>query len=330
MKKRVARLMAVLMALTLIGFGGTAKAEEKTVSLRLAHNVTIGGTEDQAAVKFAELVKEKTNGSVEITVYGGGQLGDETALLEGVQLGSIDMALATSAYISNLVPQFGLLDLPFLFDDLADVKAKLEGDAGEYLREKLMEAENIRVLDYWNSGFRVMLTKSAPITSLADIKGRKMRAPEVPVYIDMFTALGAAPTPIPFGEVYTSINTNVVDGVEVCAEEMYTMKFHEVGKYIAKTNHIFSTMIPICSEKVFSSLSEDQQAAVLEASKEAAEWQWENFETADEHALEEMEAAGIEVNELTDRDDWMAACADMQDKYAADADAADLLELLRQ
>lgn len=330
MKRKMAKLMAVIMTLSVLGSAQAAFADEKPVSLRLAHNVTLGGTEDQAAEKFAELVKEKTNGSVEITVYGGGQLGDETALLEGVQLGSIDMALATSAYLSNLVPQFGLLDLPFLFDDLSDVKAKLEGEAGDYLREKLLENENIRVLDYWNSGFRVMLTKSAPITSLEDIKGRKMRAPEVPVYIDMFNSLGAAATPIPFGEVYTSINTNVVDGVEVCAEEMYTMKFHEVGNYIAKTNHIFSTMIPICSENVFSKLTEEQQQAVLEASKEAAEWQWENFEKADELALEEMAEAGIEVNELTDRDAWVEACKDMQDKYAEEADAADLMEILRQ
>ncbi len=324
------RVFAIVLALALVlTMGACAKKEEK-VTIRLAHNVTLGGTEDKAANKFAELVKEKTNGTVEVTVYGGGQLGDETELLEGLQLGTVDAALATSAYISNLVPQFGLLDLPFLFSDYQDVHDKLEGEAGEYLKDLLLEKENIRVLGYFCSGFRVMLTKSAPITCLADIQNRKMRAPEVPVYIDMFKALGAAPTPIPFGEVYTSINTNVVDGVEVCAEEMYTMKFHEVGNYIAKTNHIFSTMIPLISESLFQKLSESQQQAVLEAAAEAVEWEWNEFEEADAHALSEMEASGIEVTELTDRDAWIDACSSMQDSYAADYEAEDLLAMLRK
>lgn len=310
--------------------GSSAKTSGDVVTIKLAHNVTIGGTEDQAAEKFAELVKEKTNGSVIVEVYGGGQLGDETALLEGLQLGTVDACLATSAYLSNLVPQFALLDLPFLFSDLDDVKAKLNGEVGDTLKQLLLDQQKMRILGYWDSGFRIMLTKSAPISCLDDIKNRKMRAPEVPVYLDMFTALGAAPTAIPFGEVYTSINTGVVDGVEVCAEEMYTMKFHEVGHYICKTNHIFSTMIPIISEDVFSKLTKDQQDQVLEAAKEATDWEWENFDKADADALQAMADSGIQVTELTDRDAWVAACKDLQDKYAKDSNAEDLLAVLRQ
>lgn len=352
LKKSVAVLLAGMMVMGLAACGSSGsktaeapkEAEQKeavsneseksssaeAVVIKLAHNVTIGGTEDEAVNKFAELVSEKTGGTVTIQVYGGGQLGDEADLLEGLQLGTVDACLATSAYLSNLVPQFALLDVPFLFADLSDVRAKLEGEAGDELKDLLLNDQKMRVLGFWNSGFRVMLTKSAPITSLADIQNRKMRAPEVPVYIDMFKALGAAPTAIPFSEVYTSINSGVVDGVEVCAEEMYTMKFHEVGNYIAKTNHIFSTMIPIISEKVFSSLTEEQQAAVLEAAAEATDYEWETFTEADEHALKEMEASGVTVNELTDRDDWVAACAGLQDQYAEEANAQDLLAKLRQ
>ena len=247
-----------------------------------------------------------------------------------MQLGTIDAAMCTSAYISNLVPQFQLLDLPFLFTDNDDVREKLNGEVGDELKQLLLDQEKIRILGYFSSGFRIMLTKSAPIKNLSDIKNRKMRAPEVPVYIDMFKALGAAPTPIPFGEVYTSINTNVVDGVEVCAEEMYTMKFHEVGRYIALTNHIFSTMIPLISENVYSKLSEDQKNAVMEAAAEATDWEWENFEKADEEALKSMEESGIEVNELLDRENWVAACSDMQDSYAKDCNGTEMLKILRQ
>jgi tripartite ATP-independent transporter DctP family solute receptor len=306
----------------------TEKSTEARV-LRLAHNITMGGTDDQAANMLAEKVKEKSGGTLEIKVYPGGQLGNERDMLEGIQLGSIDMGLNTSAYISNIAPEFGLLDVPFLFSDFEDVRNALSGDGGEYLKEKLLKEQGIRVLNWWNSSFRIMLTKSAPIKSLDDLKGRKMRAPEVPVYIDMFDALGANPTPIPFGEVYTSIQTGVVDGVEVCAEEMYAMKFHEVGKYIAKTNHIFSTMIPIINEDVFQSLTPDQQKVLQEAVDETTDWQWDAFRAADEHALQAMGEAGVEINEI-DQAPLAEACAEMQMKYATDYNAVELLEMLKK
>lgn len=295
--------------------------------LRLAHNITMGGIDDEAANMFAEKVKEKSGGTLEVRVYAGGQLGNERDMLEGIKMGTIDMGMNTSAYISNLCPQYGLLDLPYMFTSFEDVRAKLAGEAGTQLSEMLLKDHGIRVLNWWNSSFRVMLTKSAPIESIGDLKGRKMRAPEVPVYIDMFTALGANPTPIPFGEVYTSIQTGVVDGVEVCAEEMYSMKFHEVGQYIAKTNHIFSCMIPIINEKVYEGLTDAEKAAVNEAMSETTDWQWEAFAQSDEHALRAMIDAGITLTE-PDIAPFMEACKPMQEKYAADYQAEDLLALL--
>lgn len=310
---------------------GAQSAESGTaeVSISLAHNLASGGTEDEAVQYFKEKVEELSEGKMEIVVYGNGQLGNERDMIEGVQLGTVDMALNTSAYLSNLTPQFGMLDLPFLYKDYADAKSKLDGKPGEDLREMLLSEQNIRVMSYWCSGFRVMLTKSAPINALADLKERNMRAPEVDVYVDMFKALGANPTPIPFGEVYTSMQTGVVDGVEVCPEEMYTMKFHEVGKYIAVTNHIFSTMIPIINESVYQGLTAEQQEILTEAMKEAEDWEWEHFETANQEALEKMEEAGVEVT-YPDQKELKEACASMLDEYAEKYDAQDLLSELTE
>ncbi|HIY19722.1 MAG TPA: TRAP transporter substrate-binding protein [Candidatus Blautia avistercoris] len=307
--------------------GETETSSDAEVSLSFAHNVAVGGAEDQAIARFADRVKELSDGKMEIVVYGSGQLGNERDLIEGVQLGTIDMAMNTSAYLSNLVPQFGMLDLPFLYEDYEDARAKLEGEPGEELKEKMVEEQGIRVLDYWNSGFRVMMTKSAPIHSASDLKGRNMRAPEVDVYVDMFKALGANATPIPFGEVYTSIQTGVVDGVEVCAEEMYTMKFYEVGKYIAVTNHIFSSQIPVINEDVYQGLTEEQREILDQAMSEATDWEWEYFMEADAEALKEMEAEGIEIT-YPERQEFMDACASMKEEYAEKYDAKDLLEKL--
>lgn len=293
------------------------------VSLSFAHNVAVGGAEDQAIQLFAEKVSELSDGTMEIVVYGSGQLGNERDLIEGVQLGTIDMAMNTSAYLSNLVPQFGLLDLPFLYDDYEEARSKLEGDVGEELKTMMLEQQGIRVLEYWNSGFRVMMTKDTPINSMADLEGLNMRAPEVDVYVDMFKALGANATPVPFGEVYTSMQTGVVEGVEVCAEEMYTMKFHEVGNYIAVTNHIFSSQIPIINESVYEGLTDTQREILDEAMQEATDWEWEHFISGDAEALEEMEAEGVEIT-YPDRQEFMDACADMKSEYAEKYNAQDL------
>lgn len=334
MRKRFRKTMAMLLCgLMLVPTAVHAEAEapkssgKAEVSLSFAHNVATGGAEDQAIAKFAEKVAELSDGKMEILVYGSGQLGNERDLIEGVQLGTIDMAMNTSAYLSNVVSQFGMLDLPFMYEDYEDARGKLDGEAGEELKQLLLDQANIRLLGYWNSGFRVMMTKSSPINSMADLKGRNMRAPEVDVYVDMFKALGANPTPISFGEVYTSIQTGVVDGVEVCAEEMYTMKFHEVGKYIAVTNHIFSTQIPLISEDVYQKLTDEQKDILEQAMKEATDWEWEYFMDADAKALEEMEAEGIEIT-YPDRQEFMDACASMKEEYAEKYSAQDLLEKL--
>lgn len=324
-------LSVAALLLVMVGCGQpkTGTTAKDPVVIRLAHNLAIDSIDDKAANVFADEVKKNTKGTVEVTVYPAAQLGNERDMLEGIKLGTIDMGINTSAYIMNLQPEFGLLDLPFLFDSYDHVKKVLNGEPGKLLADKLLKEQSMRVLAWQNSGFRVMMTKSTPINSLADLKGRKMRAPEVPVYIDMFKALSANPTPIPFGEVYTSVQTGVVDGVEVCPEQMYTMKFHEVGKYIAVTNHIFSTNVLIISEKTYQKLSDDQKKAVAAAAETATAYQWDGFITADEEALKAMEAAGIKVNELN-RDDFKAACESMQAKYAKDLNAADLLDLIKK
>lgn len=317
----------------------TPAAEEKeiddkavsgdTVVLKLAHHTAIDSAYDVAAKHYADLVYERTDGRVKIEVYPAAQLGGERDVLEGLKLGTIDMSLNTSALIMNITPEFGLLDLPFLFEDYDHARACLDGEPGQLLADKLLEENGIRMLGGWCSGFRVMMTTDKKIEKLEDFKGLKMRAPETPVYIDMFTALGANPTPIPYSEVYTAMQTGVVEGVEVAAEPMYTSKFHEVGKYIVRTNHIFSTMCPLINEKKFKSLPEDVQQIMIDTMKEATDYEWEKFLEADEAALQAMVDSGCELNEI-DRQPLMDACASVQDKYVEELNAQEFMDSIQK
>lgn len=307
----------------------TGTYDGESMEISLAHNLAVGSVLDEACNKFAELVSEKSGGKIKITVYPAAQLGNERDMIEGIQMGTIDIVLATTAYISNIQPEFAVLDLPFVFDDLTHVQGCLEGEVGSKLRDTLSAGQDMHVLGYLNSGFRDMLTAKTKLEDLESFKGLRIRAPEVDVYIKMFQALGAKPTPIAFSEVYTSIQTDVVEGVEVSADQIYTMKFYEVGKYIAETNHIFTTVAPICMNSYWDGLNDSAKTILEEAMEEVVAWEWPAFDESNNNALTEMANAGIEVNKI-DRDALREACLGVHEEIASASNCTDLLELINQ
>ncbi len=297
----------------------------ESLELGFAHNLAVDSVLDQAANKFANLVAEKSDGKIVVTVYPAAQLGNESDMLEGLELGTIDMMLGTTSYLSNVAPKFAVLDLPFLFKDSAQVKEVLDGSVGEELTGNLLETKNMRILGYMNSGFRVMLTSKTQLKDLDSFKGVQMRSPETTVYIGMFESLGASPTPISLSEVYTSIQTGVVEGVEMSAQQLYTNKFYEVTKYIAKTNHIFTTVTPIISESKWENLPDEAKAVIEEAMKEVIDWEWDAFDAANDEALQAMVDEGLEMNDI-DQAPLSQACADLYNQIAAESDSVDLLK----
>ena len=310
--------------------GAAAAPKENTPSivLKLAHHTALDSAYDVSIKHFGKLVSDKTGGNLTVDVYPAAQLGGERDVLEGLKMGTIDMTLNTSALIMNLTPEFGLLDLPFLFQDYKSARASLDGPGGKILADKLLAEHGIRMLAGWNSGFRIMLTNSKPIEKLADFKGMKMRAPETPVYMDMFRALGANPTPIPYGEVYTALQLGVVEGVEVAPEPMYTSKFHEVGKYLVRTNHIFSAICPLINEEKYQSLPQAYKDAINSAMVESTDYEWDLFIKSDEKALQAMIDYGCKLNEI-DRDSLREACKPMHAEYEKKYNATELLSLLK-
>ncbi len=259
-----------LLALTLVcSFATLASAAEFT--LKLGHIADPQNPYAQGAEKFAELVKEKTSGAVEIQVFPSSQLGNQRDLIEGLTFGTVDMTLTSTAVFGNFIPEMGAFDLPFIFRDVEHAYKALDTVGMEVA--KLGEKKGIKTLAMMENGVRHMTNSKRPIREPEDMKGLKIRVMEQPVYIEMMKALGASPTPMAFSELYTALQKGVIDGQENPLAHIYTSRFFEVQPYISLTAHTYSAEPVLISVSSWNKLPEKYQVAMLEAAIEARDWQ---------------------------------------------------------
>ncbi|MCS7461736.1 TRAP transporter substrate-binding protein [Paenibacillus doosanensis] len=271
-------------------------ASAKPVKLKLGH---IAGEDDPwntGAKKFAELVKQKTNGSVQIDLYPSSTLGNDRDLIEGMQLGSIDFALVAGV-LSNFYEPFSILELPYLFRDKEHMDKVLYGPVGEKLKEDLLKNAQIRGLQFWERTPRE-LTANKKITTPADLNGLKIRVPEIPASIAAWKAMGATPTPMAFSEVYSSLQTGVIDAQENPLALMTSSKLQEVQKYLINTNHVYGYVMLTMSDITYKKLTPDQQKAVEEAAKEATDFENKLVFDQEKELLKKVTDAGMEVVDI--------------------------------
>jgi tripartite ATP-independent transporter DctP family solute receptor len=214
--------------------------------------------------RFARNIKERTRGRVVVQIHHSGVLGNERDVMEGIQIGTIHVADLSSGVMSTLVPEIGVLDLPFIFSGVTQFHRAVDGEAGVLLKRKAREKGNLHVFGFLDQGFRHVLTVKRPIRSIADFKGMKFRAPDAPGLIRTFELLGTKPTPIPWGEIRTALQTGMVDGLESESHAMYLMKYHEVTDYFAITSHSFTALSLLTSDKSFRGLPSDVQPILQE------------------------------------------------------------------
>jgi tripartite ATP-independent transporter DctP family solute receptor len=270
---------ALLSIVTLLASGAALAAGP--VTLKLGH-VASSDPEDNwqaGATRFAELVDKKTQGTVKVQVFPSSQLGNDRDMAEGMRLGSVDFSLIAGV-LSNFEPRMGLLEIPYVFRDAEHMRKVLNGSVGEELGAALQKS-GIRVLGWWERGPRE-LTTNKPIKTVADLKGMKIRVPEIPVSVDAWRAFGANPTPMAFGEVYTGLQQKVIDGQENPLAIIAAAKLSEVQKYVNKTNHVYGYVALAMSDRTFQKLTPDQRTAIREAAAEATAFEnklvWENEE----------------------------------------------------
>ncbi|HYD65373.1 TRAP transporter substrate-binding protein [Azospirillum sp.] len=282
-------------------------------TLRLAHNAAPGNPKAEASLKFAELVAQKTSGRVKVEVGGSAQYGDDVEALTSMRLGTLAFSANSQGTTSGVVPQFAILGLPFLFQELPQAWKVLDGPVGKKLGDHARE-KGLVLLALWDNGIRHTSNNVRPITKPEDLAGVKVRTPPDPITVDIFKALGANPTPMAFSELYIALQQGVVDGQENPLMNIHSSKLHEVQKFVSLTGHKYESTPLLASKMVFDTLSKPDQKAVLDAAAEAGKLNRELSQKADTELRGKMEAAGVKFNTV-DAAPFMAKTKPVYDKW---------------
>ena len=294
---------------------GTVMPTWGQVVLRAGHNQISEYPHGKIIVYFADKVAERSKGSLKVQIFHQGTLGQERELFEGMRLGTVDMAKTITSVIGNTVPEFGLFDLPYLFRDLDHQLQVLNGPVGKQLLAKL-ETADVKGLFWMEQGTRSFYLAKRAVRTPADLKGLKIRVMESPIMVDTINALGAAATPMPWGELYTSLRQGVVDGAENAPDAIATSKQYEVAKFYAMTDHFRTPTLFMISLKTWGRLSEEHRQILLDASKEAADWGKNLYSQEAAEYMKKLRAAGMEIIEV-DREPFRKAVEPVYQKYGA-------------
>lgn len=314
-------LHAGIAALSLIAAAAVSAAE---VRLKLGHVAQTSHPFHTGAMKLAELAKQYSNGEIVIDVFPASQIGNERDLIEGARMGTVDMLLTSTAPVMGFEKRFGVLDMPYVFRDLAHAHKVLDGPVGQQLFEAL-EPKGLKGLAWFENGFRDITNSKHEIKSVDDVKGLKIRTMENPIHIAYFKKLGAVPQPMAFGELYPALEKKVVDGQENPIGAIVTGRFYEVQKYASLTSHVYSGVPVLISMKRFASLTKPQQDALLRAAREAAVFQRNQLASQDQDGLELLRKNGVTVT-TPDRSTFAAAAESVRASFADKTDPV----LLRQ
>lgn len=293
--KRNALVSLFALLLMATGMGTTHGAE---YNIKFAHPAPPEDPAHVSAQLFAKLVAERTNNQVEVTIFPGSQLGKSQQVVQGMQSGAIEMAFFSTTHLVNFVPQFGVLDLPFLVTKQSEVSKLLDGEIGQSIMEELPPIGLIG-LAYSESSFRSVFTKE-PVNSLDELKGLKLRVPNSPVYVGTVKAMDALPTPIPFRELYSALQQGVVDGAETSGSAYWSYKFYEVGGHWITTNHTILPGIYLISKVFWDKLPEDIQKTVRETAVEVGQSHRKLSWEQDKTGLEMAQEKGVMLHDIGD------------------------------
>ncbi|MET3604353.1 tripartite ATP-independent transporter DctP family solute receptor [Sphaerotilus sulfidivorans] len=290
-------------------------AMAQTTKLTLGHGAAPGNPRHEAAVKFAELVKARTAGRIEVQVSPSAQLGDDAAMVTALRTGALDLSANSQGAVAAVVPEYAAFGMPFLFASLPQAWKVLDGALGKELADKSAE-KGLIVLGYWDNGVRHMSNSKRPILKPADLQGMKMRTPPDAVTVDIMKALGAEAQQIKFAELYVALQQGVVDGQENPLMNIHASKLYEVNKFVSLTGHKYEMTPFLMSKRSWERLPEADRKALNEAAAEATALQRKLSQEADEKLVAELKAKGVRVD-VADKAAFEQATAQVDDKWMA-------------
>lgn len=293
MNRIIALAAAAALSLAATPFATQAFA---TTIIKAGHGTQTAHPTHIALQKFAEIVAEKSKGDLKIEIYPDRQLGEEREMVEGLQLGTVDMAVVSTGPLVAFVPSLGTVDLPFLFKSSEHAYKVLDGEVGQDLLAKFQD-RGIVGLAWWENGWR-SLTSKKEVKSPADLKGMKLRTMQNPVHIAAFKELGASPIPMVWGEVFTSLSQGVIDAQENPVTIVYSNSLWEVQKYMTLTRHVYGPHLVLFSQPVWDRLTPAQQTILKEALIEATTFQRQTSARLEAEQLKLLADKGMIVEQV--------------------------------
>ncbi len=309
MLKRLAFIVLLAIpALIIAGCGGvreqaTRKGEAKTV-FKLASMTPMDHTYNQGAARFAQLVRERSRGRIEVAIYPDGQMAKgERELLEAVRQGSLDFYVGSTGPVSGFSPSMAILDLPFLFRDYTHADQVLDGPVGNRLLTDLDQA-NLKGLAFWENGFRNLTNSKRAVKVPGDARGLKIRTMENKLHLAAWKAVGVQPVPMAYGNLYGALQRMEIDGQENPIAVIYAAGFEKVQRYLSLTQHVYSPALIVISPKTWQGLSRQDQEMILKTAREVAPYQRQLGRESEEKQIAALAAAGMTVSKDLDKDAW--------------------------
>ena len=314
-------MRAGMAGITAAALPGRTRA---ATTLRWATVLATNHPSVQMMERVAKQVREETGGSVEIQTFPAGQLGSSRDVIESTSSGAIQIVDEGAAQFGQFVPQFSILEAPYIWRDAQHVRRVLGSQLLDEMNAMLVSKRSMRIIGSTYYGKRHVTSGSKAIHSVDDMKGFKLRIPEVDTFRAMAEAWGARPTPLNIGELYLALSQGAVDGQENPLPTIQSNKFFEVQKYVSATNHVYAANIVLVSKKFWDRLSPQEQQWMQEAANEARAYQREVSRKAAQSAVADLQAKGMQYNDVSpaERARMSQVAKTVTDKLAASYDPA--------
>ena len=285
-------------AISAVLSAGLAFAASAETVIKIGHGAAESFHMHRALLKFEELVETGSNGEIDVQIFPSSQMGPDREMIEGVQTGVLEMAIPPLSFFAGWDPAFAVIELPYMYASKDIAFDVLDGAAGDSMLARV-ENQGLVGLGWLELGVRNVTNNVRPIASPQDLEGVKLRTMKVPAHVATFESLGANPTPMNFGEVYSALQQGVIDGQENPLAIITSQRFYEVQKYLSTTGHVFAVYMPVVSKPFFDSLSAEHQQLIRASMARARAHQAELVAAEDASQLDEIRSAGVEVLELT-------------------------------
>jgi tripartite ATP-independent transporter DctP family solute receptor len=307
-------LKAAFTGLAALALVGTAQAEQEII---FGISATPGSLQQETAAEFTRVANERLAGKAVVKLFDSSQLGKDKDLMQKLKLGTVHIALPSSI-MASISDEFAVFDMPFLVAD-RDHVGRIEAEIFWPQIAPTVEGDGYKVLAVWENGVRHITNNTRPITTPADLEGVKIRTPKSTWRVKMFSEWGANPTPMSFSEVFTGLQTGVIDGQENPYTNINSAKLNEVQKYLSKTGHVYSPAYPTMGKAVYDDMDPAIRAVLEDTAREMSAWARAKGAEADEALREKLVAAGMEYNEA-DRAAFVEASKPIYDAFAAEVD----------